>query len=352
MFKKKNKIEKTEDTVVEIVKTPHKETSFSVFQVVIFAFLFILMIWIIGFLSLELDNQKRQVAILSNKVDNMEKGGVELLETYIEKIRDLQKVDIKEQVQQFGQDIKDNIQRVRELMFDKNDLAQLDSKIIALEEYNKTYKGVNLLMLTSATLLRDAINRGDSFKAELETLMEIAGKDKVVKEAETKLAPYAVNGIKTVSELRNEFEKIATDIVFVSENPNGEGDNVRDRFLFRVKGLLKVRKIDFDNPMDEEKTPDFIVAKTEEYLREGNLEMAVFEFEKLKEVSEAGFNFAKKWYDEAKVKISVNDAMAPVLKLALEKALHDVEVKKVPSKKKVITITEPVKEVVKEDIKE
>ena len=348
MFKKKNKLEKQEDSVVEIVKTPHKETSFSVFQVVIFAFLFILMIWIIGFLSLELDNQKRQVALLANKVDNMEKGGVELLETYIEKIRDLQKVDIKEQVQQFGQDIKENIQRVRELMFDKNDLAQLDSKITALEEYNKTYKGINLLMLTSATLLRDAINRGDSFKAELDTLMEIAGKDNVVKKAQEKLIPYAENGIKTVSELRNDFEKIANDIVFISENPNGEGDNVRDRFVFRVKGLLKVRKIDFNNVPEEEKTVDFIVSKTEDYLREGNLDMAVSEFEKLKDVSEAGFNFAKKWYEDAKIKISVDDVIAPVLKVALEKALRDVEVKKVPAKKKIVTITEPTKEVVKE----
>ncbi len=345
MFSKKKKLEKTEDTVVEIVKTPKKETSFSVFQVVIFAFLFILMIWIIGFLSLELDNQKRQVLILANKVDNMEKGGVELLETYIEKIRDLQKVDIKDQVQQFGLDIKDNIQRVRELMFDKNDLAKLESKISSLEEYNKTYKGLNLLMLTSATLLRDAINRGDSFKAELDTLMEIAGKDKVVQEAETVLSPYSENGIKTVSELRNEFDKIATDVVFVSNNPKGEGDNMRDRFLFRVKGLLKIRKIDFSNPLDEEKTPDFIVAKTEDALKEGNLAKAVFEFEKLKDVSEAGFNFAKKWYDDAKVKLSVDEVIAPVLKVALEKALHDVEVKKVPVKKKVITITEPVKEV-------
>ena len=346
MFNKKKKlekVEKTEDTVVEIVKTPKKETSFSVFQVVIFAFLFILMIWIIGFLSLELDNQKRQVLALANKVDNMEKGGVELLETYIEKIRDLQKVDIKDQVQQFGQDIKDNIQRVRELMFDKNDLAKLESKITSLEDYNKTYKGLNLLMLTSATLLRDAINRGDSFKAELDTLVEIAGKDKVVKEAEASLSPYAENGIKTVSELRNDFDKIADDIVFISYNPNGEGDNMRDRFLFRVKGLLKVRKIDFENPVDAEKTPDFIVAKTEEFLKEGNLERAVFEIEKLKDVSEAGFNFAKKWYDDAKVKISIDSVMSPVLKVALEKALHDVEVKKVPAKK-VVTITEPTKE--------
>ena len=348
MFKKKNKVVENEDSVVEIVKTPRKETSFSVFQVAIFAFLFILMIWIIGFLSLELDNQKRQVAVLANKVDNMEKGGVELLETYIEKIRDLQKVDIKEQVQQFGLDIKDNIQRVRELMFDKNDLAKLDSKIVALEEYNKTYKGINLLMLTSATLLRDAINRGDSFKAELDTLMEVAGKDNVVKTAEKVLLPYAENGIKTVSELRNEFEKMANDIVFISENPNGEGDNVRDRFVFRVKSLLKIRKIDFDNVLEEQKTPDFIVAKTEEYLQEGNLNMAVLEFAKLKDVSEAGFKFAKKWYDDAKVKISVDEVLAPVLKVALEKALRDVEVKKVPAKKKVVTITEPVKEVVKE----
>ena len=341
MFKKK-KLEKKEDTVVEIVKTPVKETSFSVFQIVIFSFLFILMIWIIGFLSLELDGQKRQVATLVNKVDNMEKGGVELLESYIEKIRDLQKVDIKEQVQEFGMDIKQNIQRVRELMFDKNDLERIDAKITSLEEYNKTYKGINLLMLTSATLLRDAINRGDSFKVELDSLMEIAGKDKVVKEAEVVLLPYANSGIKTVSELRNEFLKISDDIVFAANNPNGGEDNVRDRFLFRVKGLLKIRKIDFDNPVEEEKTPDYIVAQTEQYLNEGNLEKAVSEFEKLKDVSESGFNFAKKWYDDAKVKLSVNDVMAPVLKVALEKALHDVEVKKVPAKKQII-ITEPVK---------
>ena len=342
MFKKKNNIEKTEDTVVEIVKTPKKETSFSVFQVVIFAFLFILMIWIIGFLSLELDNQKRQVVLLANKVDNMEKGGVELLETYIEKIRDLQKVDIKDQVQQFGIDIKENIARVRELMFDKNDLAKLESKISALEEYNKTYKGINLLMLTSATLLRDAINRGDSFKAELDTLIEVAGKDKVVKDAVDVLSPYSENGIKTLSELRNDFEKISDDIVFMANNPGGVGDNVRQRFLFRVKGLLKIRKIDFENPVNEEKTPDFIVAETERYLRDGNLEAAVFEFEKLKDVSESGFNFAKKWYDDAKVKISVGDVMAPVLKVALEKALHDVDVKKVPAKKKVFAVPEEI----------
>ena len=343
MFKKKNNTEKTENTVVEIVKTPHKETSFSVFQIVIFSFLFILMIWIIGFLSLELDGQKRQVALLTSKVDNMEKGGVELLETYIEKIRDLQKVDIKEQVQQFGQDIKDKIQRVRELMFDKNDLEKLEGKITSLEEYNKTYKGINLLMLTSATLLRDAINRGDSFEAELDTLKEISGKEKVVKDAEKILAPYAENGIKTVAELRNEFDKIANDIVFVSKNPNGEGDNVRERFLFRVKGLLKIRKIDFDNVVEEEKTPDFIVAKTEEYLRNADLKMAVLEFEKLKDISEVGFDFAKNWYKDAKIKLSSDDVIAPVLKVALEKALHDVEVKKVPAKKKVITLTEPVK---------
>ena len=330
--------------VAEIVKTPKNESSFSVFQIVIFAFLFVLMIWIIGFLSLELDGQKQQIKSLNDKVGQIEKGGVELLESYIEKIRDLQKVDIKDQVQQFGMDLKENLQHVRELMFDKNDLAQLNAKIKALEEYNNTYRGTNLLMLTSVSLLRDAINRGDNFKVELDTLSDIASKNKVIAENVKKLEPFAETGIKTVNQLRNEFDALADDIVFMANNPNGEGDSIRERFLFRVKSLLKVRKIDFEKPeVEEENTPDYIVNKTQKLLSENNLSGALAEFEKLKTVRESGFNYAKKWFDDAKVKLSVNDVIAPLMQEALEKALHDVEVKIVKPKK--ITLVEPKKEV-------
>lgn len=329
------------ETVVEIVKNHHKENSFSVFQIIIFSFLFVLMIWIIAFLSLEIDGQKQQIQTLNHKLDKMEQGGVELLESYIEKIRDLQKVDIKDQVQQFGMDIKDSITRVRELMFDKNDLAKLEDKIQSLEEYNNTYRGTNLLMLTSTTLLRDAINRGEAFKNELDTLVAIGGKNKVVQEAEKALRPLADNGIKTFTQIKNDFDKLADDIVFMAYNPEGEGDSMRDRFVFRVKSLFKIRKIDLENQEDEKMTPDYIVAKTQDYLMKEDLKNALLEFSKLEQSFKGGFDFAKKWYDDAKIKLSVNEIIAPLMEFSLQKALHDVEVKKTKVEK--IVLTPPTK---------
>lgn len=325
------------ETVVEIVKNHHKESSFSVFQIIIFSFLFVLMIWIIAFLSLEVDGQKQQIQTLNHKIDKMEKGGVELLESYIEKIRDLQRVDIKDQVQQFGLDIKDSITRVRELMFDKNDLAKLEGKIKSLEEYNNTYRGTNLLMLTSTTLLRDAINRGEAFKNELDTLVFVGGKNQVVQDAEANLRPFADKGIKTFTQIKNDFDKLADDIVFMAYNPKGEGDNVRDRFVFRVKSLFKIRKIDLDKKEDEEITPDYIVAKTQDYLMKEDLQNALNEFAKLEQSFKGGFDFAKKWYDDAKLKLSINETIAPLMKFSLEKALHDVEIKKPKIEKIVLT---------------
>lgn len=329
------------ETVVEIVKNHHKENSFSVFQIIIFSFLFVLMIWIIAFLSLEIDGQKQQIQTLNHKLDKMEQGGVELLESYIEKIRDLQKVDIKDQVQQFGMDIKDSITRVRELMFDKNDLAKLEDKIQSLEEYNNTYRGTNLLMLTSTTLLRDAINRGEAFKNELDTLVAIGGKNKVVQEAEKALRPLADNGIKTFTQIKNDFDKLADDIVFMAYNPEGEGDSMRDRFVFRVKSLFKIRKIDLENQEDEKMTPDYIVAKTQDYLMKEDLKNALLEFSKLEQSFKGGFDFAKKWYDDAKIKLSVNEIIAPLMEFSLQKALHDVEAKKTKVEK--IVLTPPTK---------
>ena len=327
MFKKSKN--KTNETVVEIVKTPKKEASLSVFQVVIFAFLFILMVWIIGFLSLELDGQKQQIRTLYNRVNNIENGGTELLESYIEKIKDLQKIDIKDQVQQFGIDIKENIQRVRELMFDKNDLAKLNGKIQALEDYNKTYRGINLLTLTSTMLLRDAINRGDSFTSELATLTAIANNSPNTASAIAQLEPFSTTGVKTFNAIKKDFDAIADNLAFIAKNPHK--DNIRDRFTFKLKGLLKIRKIDYSDAEAtqnaENPTSDYIIAQTQKALSEENLSSAISEYEKLKDISPDAFEYGNSWYNNAKIKLSVDEIIAPLMQYSLEKALHDSELK-------------------------
>ncbi len=352
MFGKNKKIENSaKETTVEIVKTKHKEANFSVFQIVIFAFLFVLMLWIIGFLSLEIDNQKQQMQALNTKVEGLQRDGKDLLDSYIEKIKDLQSVDIKEQVQEFGMDIKKNIQHVRELMFDKDDLAKVESKIKSLEDYNKTYRGTNLLMLNSSILLKDAALRGESFEDELNILNTIGSSNENVKIAFDNLYETSKTGVKTFSQIRDDFNNMAMDIVFVSNNPMGENPSIRKKFVNRLKSFFKVRKVDLSDENMIKNTPDLIVARVEKYLSERDLNEAIKEFEKLEAVSKEGFDSAKDWYEAAKLKLKVDETINPLVEFSLEQVLNDVKkdsgvkklVLKKPIKKKKIEVKPEIK---------
>ncbi len=89
------------NNIEDVNKANKNRGQFSVFQVVIFSFLFVIMIWIIGFLTVELNDQKQQILLLNKKVDQIENGGADLLKSYVDKIKELQKIDVKEQVENF-----------------------------------------------------------------------------------------------------------------------------------------------------------------------------------------------------------------------------------------------------------
>ena len=57
--------------------------------------------------------------------------------------------------------------------------------------------------------------------------------------------------------------------------------------------LFKIRKIDLENQEDEKMTPDYIVAKTQDYLMKEDLKNALLEFSKLEQSFKGGFDFAK-----------------------------------------------------------
>ena len=279
------------------------------------------MIWIIGFLSLELDSQKQEIQKIHTKMDAKYKNNEEIFKYYVDKIRDFQKIDIKDQVQTFGKDIKEGLQEVRELMFDKEDLAKVNSKIEALEEYNNTYRGTNLILLTSVGLLRDVINRGQNFEIELNTLEVVGGRQKLVVESIEILKPFAKNGVKTFSQLKTEFDDMAHDIVFIANNPISENPNYKEKFLHRLKSLFKIRKIDLD---DRHENADSIVSKAENYLKQNKLYEAVNELEKLKDIAPSGFEFIKIWYNDAKARIDVDNTISSISSFAVERALNDI----------------------------
>ena len=306
---------------IEKSKPENNNSSFSVFQIVIFAFLFILMIWIIGFLSLELDNQKQEIKKLHSEFEIRKADNEEIFNYYVEKIRDFQKIDIKDQVQTFGKDIKDGLQQVRDLMFDRDDLEKVNKRIEALEEYNNTYRGTNLVFLTSVGLLRDVINRGQPFEVELNTLEVVGGRNQIVVDAIKTLKPLSENGVKTFAQLKAEFDEMANDVVFMANNPLPENSTYKQRFVHKMKSLFKVRKIDLRDIRDN---PDAIIARVESYLKDNKLDEAVSELEKLESVSPYGFEYVKKWYEDAKARVEVDNIMSSVSSFAIERALNDI----------------------------
>lgn len=317
MFKKNEKTKTTKP----LEKHKNNNASFSVFQIVIFAFLFVLMIWIIGFLSLEIDSQKQEIQKLHTEFDNIQKDGDEIFKYYVDKIRDFQKIDIKDQVETFGRDIKDELQDVKDSMFNKEDLSNVNGRIDALEEYNNTYRGTNLVLLTSVGLLRDVINRGQNFEIELETLEVVGGRQPIVIESIEILKPFANSGVKTFTQLKREFDEKAHEIVFISNNPLSQNPTYKEKFLHKLKSLLKIRKIDLEDKRD---TPSTIVARVEYYLNDNKLDEAVHEIEKLKDIAPSGFDFIKSWYDEAKARVNVDNKMTSISSFALERALNDI----------------------------
>ena len=120
--KQTNNISK--EVITEVVNTK-QHNQFSIFQILIFCFLFVIMIWIIGFLTIELKNQKQTITAVNEKLKNLENINTELVNNYVNKIRDLQKLDIKTEIDK--------------LKFDKNYLNMVEAKVNKIEEYNNKY---------------------------------------------------------------------------------------------------------------------------------------------------------------------------------------------------------------------
>lgn len=310
------------NNIEDVNKANKNRGQFSVFQVVIFSFLFVIMIWIIGFLTVELNDQKQQLLLLNKKVDQIENGGADLLKSYVDKIKELQKIDVKEQVENFGSGIKENIQQIKSLMFDKADLLRIEDKIKRLEDYNKEFRGFRLLRLVSIIVFRDAVNRGAGFKEELITLLNIFGNEKEVLIMKQVLEASQNTGIKTKEQLKKDFIEMADSLVFKLKYSKYD-DGVKEKFLNRILGLVKIRKISFDDEsVKDMNNIDTIVAKVEWKLMQGDLKTAVELFENLKEVN---FDKAKAWYYNASLRVLADEFINSLFNSELKNTVYNIK---------------------------
>lgn len=130
----------------------------------------------------------------------------------------------------------------------------------------------------AAAALKAAIDRGGSFETELQTFASVAGDDPAVAD----LQKFAASGVPSRAELQREFPRVADAMLeaVIQPDPN---QGIVDRLLSSAMSVVKVRRVG-DVEGD---TPEAIVARLEEGLRNGDLQASAREWDALPEPAKA-----------------------------------------------------------------
>ncbi len=149
--------------------------------------------------------------------------------------------------------------------------------------------------------LKAAVDRGGTFLTELDTLAGITPEDPAI----TALRDYARTGIPSRAELVRQFQDTASAILAAVHQPD-PNQGLAERLLSSALSVVKVRPVG----NVEGDTPEAIVARMEDKLRNGDLQGASLEWETLPETGRAASaDFAKALKSRIEVEKLVGTAM-------------------------------------------
>ncbi|MBQ0710593.1 MULTISPECIES: mitofilin family membrane protein [unclassified Ochrobactrum] len=153
-------------------------------------------------------------------------------------------------------------------------ISSLESKLTSLQEkVTQASRQPDATVLIAANALKMAIDRGGSFKAELDTYASIAPDEGSIE----RLRSFADKGVPTVADLNAWFGAVANRIV-ATENKLSSDAGIWDQLVASAKGLVSVRPV-AGNVSGVGVGP--ITARMEAALQAGDLERALSEWEQL-----------------------------------------------------------------------
>ncbi len=153
-------------------------------------------------------------------------------------------------------------------------ISTLEQKLVSLQDkVSESARQPDASALIAANALKTAIDRGGSFKAELDTYASVAPQDKSVEE----LTAFADKGVPTIADLNAWFGAVANKIV-ATENKLPADAGVWDQLVASAKGLVSVRPV-AGNVSGTGVGPT--TARMEAALHSGDLERALSEWEQL-----------------------------------------------------------------------
>lgn len=174
--------------------------------------------------------------------------------------------------------------------------AELERKVDAPR------RDISMAKAIAVSSLKTAIDRGGPFLGELDTLTGISADDPVI----GVLKPFAAIGVPARAELIRRFPVIADQIISTVNQP-AESANWGDRLMASAMSIVKVRPVG----NVEGDTPEAIVARMEEKLRDGDLKGAAIEWQSLPgPAKQVSAEFARNLENRVTIETAVNAALA------------------------------------------
>ena len=180
---------------------------------------------------------------------------------------------------------------------DRSEFEALANRVAAVEQSEKAAARADrtVRLALAATALNAAVERGDAFAAELDTVKALGADPKLA----AALEPFARAGVPTAATLARQFSALAPALLQASEPPPRDG--VLGRLQHNAEKLVRIRRVD-EAPGSDGAA---IVARSEAKASRGDLAGAVAELSELPPNARAP---AEAWIKGAQARIAAIDA--------------------------------------------
>ena len=178
-------------------------------------------------------------------------------------------------------------------------LGEAETKI------NEPRDDIEVARAIASAALKSAIDRGGPFLTELDTLSRVSQDDPAI----ASLRPFAATGVPSRAELMRDYPDVANAMLAALNQPD-PNQGIFERLSESALSLVKVRPVG----NVEGESPDAIVARMENKLRNGDLQGAALEWNSLPEPAKGVSSVYKKSLD---ARIEVENLVSGTLNRAI-----------------------------------
>ncbi|MGU3573957.1 COG4223 family protein [Brucellaceae bacterium C25G] len=190
---------------------------------------------------------------------------------------------------------------------DQNSITQLQDQFSALQEkVSEAARQPDMSVLIAANSLKNAIDRGGSYAAELETFKSVKPEDPAIEI----LTQHARTGIPAVTDFNAWFNPVADKIV-ATDNKAAPDASLWEHLMASAKSLVSVRPVGDVTGTGVGPT----TARMESALHAGDLERALREWEQLPDDAKA---VSQEFADQIKLRRDVDNLISRLVTESLQ----------------------------------